>query len=32
MGVAVSCDEYVGEVGEAELEELVDRPGTTIGT
>ena len=30
--VSVSCDEDVGEVGEDELEELVDRPGTTNGT
>ena len=27
VGVTVSCDEDVGEVGEDELEELVDRPG-----
>ena len=26
VGVTVSCDENVGEVGEDELEELVDRP------
>ena len=32
MGVTVSCDEDVGEVGEDELEELVDRPGTMNGT
>ena len=32
MGVAVSCDEDVGEEGEDEVEELVDRPGTTKGT
>ena len=30
--VTVSCDEDVGEVGEDEEEELVDEPGTTIGT
>ena len=28
----MSCDEDVGEVGEDEVEELVDRPGTTKGT
>ena len=27
VGVTVSCDEDVGDVGEDELEELVDRPG-----
>ena len=27
-----SCDEDVGDVGEDELEELVDRPGTKNGT
>ena len=32
VGVTVSCDEDVGEVGEDELEELVDRQGTTNGT
>ena len=32
MGVTVSCDEDVGEVGEDELEELVDRQGTADGT
>ena len=32
MEVTVSCDEDVGEVGEDELEELVDKPRTTIGT
>ena len=32
MGAAVSCDEDVGEVGEDELEELVDRSRTTNGT
>ena len=29
---SASCDEDVGEVGEDEHEELVDRPGTTNGT
>ena len=28
----MSCDEDVGEVGEDEVEELVDRPGTTKAT
>ena len=28
----VSCDEDVEETGEDEVEELVDRPGTTNGT
>ena len=32
MGVAVSCDDDVGEVGEDELEELVDGIGATNGT
>ena len=32
VGVTVSCDEDVGEVGEDEVEELVDRPGMTNGT
>ena len=32
VGSAVSCDVAVGNVGEDELEELVDRPGTTNGT
>ena len=32
MGVLVSCDEDLGDVGAAELEELVDKPGATIGT
>ena len=32
VGVTVSCDEDVGDEGEGELEELVDRPGTTKGT
>ena len=30
--VTVSCDEDVGEVGEDEVEKLVDTPGTTKGT
>ena len=30
--VPVSCDEDVGEVGGDEVEELLDRPGTTKGT
>ena len=32
VGITASCDDDVGDVGEDELEELVDRPGTTIGT
>ena len=32
VGVTASCDEDVRDVGEGELEELVDRPGTTIVT
>ena len=32
VGVTASCDEDGGDVGEDELEELVDRPGTTNGT
>ena len=32
MRVTVSCGEDVGDEGVAELEEPVDRPGTTIGT
>ena len=32
MGVTVSCDEDVGDVGEDEHEELVDRSRTTNGT
>ena len=32
VGVTVACEEDVGDVGEDELEELVDRPGTTNGT
>ncbi len=31
VGVTASCDEDAGDVGEDELEELVDRPGTTNG-
>ena len=32
VGVTVSCDEDVGEVGEDEVKEPVDRPWTTNGT
>ena len=32
VGTTASCDNVVGDVGVAELEELVDRPGTTNGT
>ena len=32
VGSAASCDTDVGDVGVAELEKLVDKPGTTIGT
>ena len=32
MGDTESCDEDEGDVGEEELEGLVDRPGTTKGT
>ena len=32
VGVTVSCGGDAGEVGEDELEELVDGPGTTNGT
>ena len=32
MLATVSCDEDVEEVGEDELEEPVDRPGTENGT
>ena len=31
VGVTAPCDEEKGDVGEDELEELVDRPGTTNG-
>ena len=31
-GCIASCNTDVGDVGEAEPEELVDNPGTTIGT
>ena len=31
VGVTASCDEGVGDVGEDELEELVDRPETKNG-
>ena len=30
--VTVTCDQDVGEVGEDEVEELLDRPVTTNGT
>ena len=30
-GIAASCGTDVGDVGVVELEELVDKPGTTIG-
>ena len=30
--ITVSCNTDVGEAGEDEVEELVDRPGTTVGT
>ena len=32
VGATASCDNDVGDVGAAELEEPVDEPGTTIGT
>ena len=32
VGVTASCDEDVADVGEDELDELVDRLGTTNGT
>ena len=32
VGIKASCGKAVGDVGVAELEEPVDRPGTTIGT
>ena len=32
MRIQASCDKDVGDVGEDELEELVDKSGTTIGT
>ena len=31
-GITASCGTDVGDVGEDELEELADRPGTTNGT
>ena len=31
-GCSASCNADVGDVGVAELEELVDKRGTTIGT
>ena len=32
VGTAASCNVDVGDVGAAELEEFVDKPGTKIGT
>ena len=32
VSVTASCDDNVGEVDEDEVEELVNRPGTTNGT
>ena len=32
VGITASCNTDVGDVGVAELEELVDKPRTTIGT
>ena len=32
MGITASCDNDVGDVRTAEVEEPVDKPGTTIGT
>ena len=32
FGITASCGTDVGDVGAAELEELVDKPSTTIGT
>ena len=32
VGATASCDTDVGDVGITELEEPVDKPGTTIGT
>ena len=32
VGTAASCNTDVGDVGVAELEERVGKPGTTIGT
>ena len=32
VGIAASCGIDVGDASEDELEELVDRPGTTNGT
>ena len=31
-GTTASCNTHVGDAGVAELEELVDKPGATIGT
>ena len=32
VGITASCGTDVGDAGAAELEELVDKPGTTVGT
>ena len=32
VGITASCGTDVGDVGVAELEKPVDKPGTTIGT
>ena len=32
VGTIASCSTYVGDVSVAELEELVDKPRTSIGT
>ena len=32
VGTTASCNTDVEDVGVAELKELVDKPGTTIGT
>ena len=32
VGITASCGIDVGDVGVAELEDPVDKPGTTIGT
>ena len=32
VGITASCNTDVGDLGVAEIEELVDKPGTTIGT
>ena len=31
-GCSATCNTDIGDAGAAELEELVDKPGTTIGT